>query len=156
MTGRIELLVFGKTAEHTAGSWVEGEIVIVDARVSHKDGALKCIAESVEKISPDTLERFARAEATRTKLARPTHTAPESEAGKPTTTPDDRLIITIGGDHPTSTIAKLSALLKTIPTGDKQVSVKMQGTLIETTFTINPTPEHLGDIKAIEGVESIV
>ncbi|MBP7060983.1 MAG: DNA polymerase III subunit alpha, partial [Candidatus Moranbacteria bacterium] len=73
MTGRIEMLVFGKAAEHTAASWIEGEIVIVDARVSHKDGSLKCLAEGVEKVSPETLTHFARAEATRTKLARPAH-----------------------------------------------------------------------------------
>jgi DNA polymerase-3 subunit alpha len=156
MTGRIELLVFGKTAEHTAGSWVEGEIVIVDARVSHKDGALKCIAEGVEKISPDTLDRFARVEATRSKLARPAHTAAQSEAGKPAPTHEERLAITIGGSNPTGTIAKLSQFLKTLPPGTKQISVQIGATVIETTFAINPTPEVLEQIRVLEGVESIL
>lgn len=154
MTGRIEMLVFGKAAEHTATSWIEGEIVIVDARVSHKDGSLKCLAEGVEKVSPETLTHFARAEATRTKLARPAHNASQSESGKPTAT-SERLTITVVSENPTSTIAKLSQVLKSIPAGNKQVSVKMQNTLIETTFIINPSPEHLEQIKAIEGVESV-
>lgn len=154
MTGRIEMLVFGKTAEHTAGSWLEGEIVIVNARVSHKDGALKCIAESVEKISPETLTHFARTEATRAKLSRPvSKEAPDATSEPKTAT--KRLTITIGGANPTGTIAKLSQLLKTMPSGDHTVSVKLGGTFIETTFIISPTSEYRKDIEAIEGVESV-
>lgn len=155
MTGRIELLVFGKAAEHTAASWIEGEIVLVDARVSHKDGALKCIAESVEKISPETLTHFARTEATRVKLARPTHNASHSEVGRPAAATDERLTITVDDTNPASTIATLSQLLKTIPTGDKKVSVRMPNATIETTFSINPSPKDLAKIKEIDGVEAL-
>lgn len=151
MTGRIELLVFGKTAEHTADAWKEGEIVMVDTRVSHKDGALKCIAEGVDKISPETLTHFARTEATRTKLERPAATPEEKNAPLA-----DHLLITIGGDNPTGTIAKLSQLLKTLPAGNQKVSVKMERTRIETTFSIIPTPEHIKQIKAVEGVEMVL
>lgn len=49
MTGRVEMLVFGKAAERTGDSWIPGEIVIVDARVSFKEGQLRCLAEGVEK-----------------------------------------------------------------------------------------------------------
>ncbi|MBP7060429.1 MAG: DNA polymerase III subunit alpha [Candidatus Moranbacteria bacterium] len=150
MTGRIELLVFGKIAEHTADAWKEGEIVMVDARVSHKDGTLKCIAEGVDKISPETLTHFARTEATRTKLERPAATPEEKNAPLA-----DHLLITIGGDNPTGTIAKLSQLLKTLPAGNQKVSVKMERTRIETTFSIIPTPEHIKQIKSVEGVESV-
>lgn len=152
MTGRVEALVFGKTAEHTGDSWKEGSIVLVDARISHKDGTLKCIAEGVEKISPETLTHFARTEATRTKLARPV----SEPAPKPTVSTENKLVITIGGTNPTGTIAKLSGLLKSIPTGSRQVSVKMQGTMIETTFSINPSLEDLNQIKIIEGVETVL
>lgn len=150
MTGRVEALVFGKTAEHTGDSWKEGAIVLVDARVSHKDGTLKCIAEGVEKVSPETLTHFARTEATRIKLARPA-SVPEPQ---PTISNENTLVITIGGANPTGTIAKLSELLKSIPVGNRRVSVKMQGATIETTFAINPSPEHLAQIKAITGIES--
>ena len=146
MTGRIELLVFGRTAEQTAGSWIEGEIVIVDARVSYKDGSLKCIAEGIEKVSQDTLIRFSRAEATRTKVDRPSFG---------NDTPIDRLVITLESSDQKKTIEELSEFLKTLPIGNRKVSVKLTGATIETTFSVNPTPEHLAEIKAIEGVETV-
>ena len=152
MTGRIEALVFGKAAERTGESWIEGTVVIVDARISLRDGDLKCVAEGVEKVSPDTLHQFARAEATRTKLARP---VPSEEQ---TVSPSDKNKITIalGATNPTQTIRVLSEYLKTLPSGDQKISVKIGTTIIETTFAINPSPEQLTDIKNIEGVETVL
>ncbi|MBP9697696.1 MAG: DNA polymerase III subunit alpha [Candidatus Moranbacteria bacterium] len=150
MTGRVEMLVFGKAAERTGDSWIEGEIVIVDARVSFKEGQLRCLAEGVEKISPDTLQHFARAEATRNKLERPRTPEPV-----PATENHERLVITIGGSEPTKTIETLSKLLKTLPTGAKKVSVKLAGTTIETTFSIITTEDNLAQIKTIDGVERV-
>jgi len=144
MTGRIEMLVFGKTAEHTGGSWIEGEVVMVNARISHKDGTLKCIAEGVERVSPDTLHQFARVEATRIKMEKPA--APVSAM--------KRLIIAVRNDAPSKIIEHLSQILKTIPIGPIKVAVKIQGTIIETTFAITLTEEHLMQIRTIDGVES--
>jgi len=144
-TGRVEILVFGKTADRTGDSWITEDIVIVDARVSQKDGALKCIAESVEKVSESTLEQFARAEATRVKITKNTPTIKE----------ENRILITIQKDAPEKIIEHLSQCLKTIPTGPKKVSVKIQNSLIETTFSIAPTDEHLTQIRSIEGIESV-
>jgi len=146
MTGRVELLVFGKAAERTGESWIPGEVVIVDARISHKDGTLKCMAEGVEKISPDILAQFARAEATRTKMQRP-EPAP--------TAPPEKLLITIDKSAPAQTIELLSQLFKNIPAGNKKVAVRIQEATIETTFALNPSPEHLAHIKAIPGVTAI-
>lgn len=148
MTGRIEMLVFGKAAERTGESWKEGEVVIVDARVSLRDGDLKCIAEGVEKISPETLTHFSRAEATRTKLSRPVLVSPPKEE-------KNKLIIVITSAQPTKTIEILSQLLRTIPTGDQKVSVKIGTTTIETTFSLSLSPEHLTQIQVIAGVESV-
>ena len=144
-TGRVEILVFGKTADRTGDSWITEDIVIVDARVSQKDGALKCIAEGVEKVSESTLEQFARAEATRVKITKNTPTIKE----------ENRILITIQKDAPEKIIEHLSQCLKTIPTGPKKVSVKIQNSLIETTFSIAPTDEHLTQIRSIEGIESV-
>ncbi len=148
MTGRVEMLVFGKTAEHTGDSWREGEVVIVEVRLSHKDGQLRCIAESVEKVSPDTLTHFARTEATRSKLARPVSISEPVDTSK--------LIITISSTNPTQTIAALSELLKSLPKGNRAVTVKMPGATIETTFSVDPTDDHLTQIKALEGIESVL
>ncbi len=147
MTSRIEMLVFGKAAERTGDSWIVGEVVMVDARVSHKDGMLKCIAEGLERVSPDTLHHFARTEATRQKMQNPTKNAQSSR--------QDQLVITIKRDAPPKIIELLSQLLKTFPTGTKKVAVKIQGATLETTFAINPTPEHLAHLQTLEGVESV-
>jgi len=145
MTGRVEILVFGKTAERTGDLWVENEVVIVDTRVSQKDGMLKCIAEGVEKLSQNTVHQFARAEATRAK----------STLNTPPGKRENRLLITIKNDAPEKIIAILSSLLKTIPAGSKKIIVKIQGTIIDTTFSIAPTNEHLAQIRSIEGIESV-
>lgn len=152
MIGRIEILVFGKTAERTAESWIVGEVVIVDARISHKDGDLKCIAEGVEKISPDTLTHFARTEATRTKLTRPVPIVEKKEIEPP----KKIITILIDATNPTKTIRTLSEYLKTASKGEQGISVKIGTVIIETTFTIDPSPEHLAQIKAIDGVEDVV
>jgi DNA polymerase III alpha subunit len=149
ITGRIEMLVFGKAAERTGDAWMEGAIVIVDARVSLRDGDLKCIAEAVEKISQHTLEQFARATATRTKLARPAAEATAPPAA------EKRLVITVDTTNPTGTIAALSQCLKTIPDGERGVSVHIGHTLIETTFTIDSTPKHIAVLLAITGVSAV-
>lgn len=154
LTGRIELLVFGKTAERVKGLLIEGEAVVVNARVSHKDGALKCIAEEMERISENTLHQFARAEKTRTQnnLLRAQNNPKEKMAEK---TSENKIIINIQSSAPEKIIKNLSHLLKTIPAGPQKVAVKLQGATIETTFSIAPTEEHLAQIKSLEGVESV-
>jgi len=146
-TGRIEILVFGKTAERTSDIWVNGEVVIVDARISKQDGALRCIAEGVEKISAQTLHQFARAEATRAKSI--------SQSSSDGVNPN-KILITIKNDAPEKIIEHLSQCLKTIPKGPKKVAVKIQNTFLETTFSIDPTEEHLAQLKNISGIQSIM
>ena len=138
LTGRIELLIFGKMAERTGESWIEDEVVIVDALVSHKDGTLKCVAEGLERISRDTLQQFARAEATRNQ-----HTAVREQNNVPSIG-IDTLLVTISNDAPAHAIEHLSQFLKTVPAGPKKVAVRIQGATIKTTFSLAPTEEHLG------------
>ncbi|OGI14786.1 MAG: DNA polymerase III subunit alpha [Candidatus Moranbacteria bacterium RIFCSPHIGHO2_01_FULL_54_31] len=154
MTGRVELLVFGKTAERTGESWIEDEIVIVDARVSHKDGTFKCVAEALERVSENTLHQFARIEATRAQndALRTKNAVPETAPQK---NMSGRLIITIKNAAPAHIIEQLSHLLKAIPAGERQVAVRIQGATLETTFAIAPTAEHLKQIQNMDGVESV-
>ncbi len=141
LTGRVELLIFGKTAELVQAFLIEGEVVLVNARVSHKDGALKCVAETLERVSPDTLIQFARGEATRAQ-----HNTPRAQ---------NNLVINVRNSAPQEIIERLSHLLKTIPTGPKKVAVQIGGTIIQTTFSLSPTEDHLAQIKNLDGVESI-
>ena len=147
MTGRVELLVFGKTAERTGDSWIEDEVVIVDARISQKEGTLRCIAEGVERISEHTLHQFARAEKTRAK----------SSVQKVSIVPDEKntLLITIKNDAPEKTIENLSLFLRTIPSGTKKVAVCIEGTVLQTTFSLDPTEEHLLQLQNLSGIDSV-
>ncbi len=145
MTGRTEILVFGKAAERTADSWIEDEVVIVDVRISHKDGQVRAIAEGVKRISQTDVHQFARVEATRAKIEKDATPA----------TPDNRIVIAVRNDAPAKIIEVLSHLLKTIPVGNKKVAVKIQGATIETTFSIEPLETHLAQIRSIEGIASV-
>lgn len=154
LTGRIELLVFGKTAEHIKAFLIEGKIVLVNARVSHRDGMLKCVVQKLESVSQDTVLQFARAEATRAKN-NSLYTQNNTREMKHQTNTRNNLIINIQNSAPSKIIENLSHLLKTIPVGSQKVSVTLQGTSIETTFSVAPTEEHLAQIKSLEGVKSV-
>ncbi len=154
MTGRIELLVFGRTAEQTDGSWIPDEVVIVDARVSHKDGMLKCVAESLERVSPDTLHQFARIEATREKnqVLREQNEAAAASLSTSIPSSSGKLLISLAPEKNPKIVNDLSHFLKTVPAGPIKVAVKIQGSVIETTFSVALAPEHLERIQALEGV----
>lgn len=153
LSGRVELLVFGKTAERTGESWIEDEVVTVDARVSHKDGTLKCVAEGLERVSTNTLQQFARAEATRHQHAM---TKKQTDTTHDASKIADTLLIVLKNDAPAHTIEHLSQLLKTIPSGSKKVAVEIQGATIATTFSIAPTEAHLEQIKMLDGIKTAV
>ena len=149
LTGRTEILVFGKTAEQTDGFWKEDDIVLIDARVSHKDGQLRCIAESAERLSPDTLTQFERVRVTREKSASEKARTDENTLTAP------KLLITLEEQADTRLIGELSAFLRTVPKGETKVLVKIHGTTIDTPFHIDPEEATLGQIRALRGVGSV-
>ncbi len=144
LTGRAEVLVFGKTAEQTDDFWREDDIVIIDARASYRDGQWRCIAESAERLSADTLSQFERIRITRAK------SASENNADK---TP--QLCITMTKQADTHLISALSAFLRTVKGGSTQVFVTVHGTTIETPFHIDTDEAVLKQIRELTGVESI-
>lgn len=149
LTGRTEILVFGKTAEQTDGFWKEDDIVLIDARVSHKDGQLRCIAESAERLSPDTLTQFERVRVTREKSASEKARTDENTLTAP------KLLITLEEQADTRLIGELSAFLRTVPKGETKVLVEIHGTTIDTPFHIDPEEATLGQIRALRGVGSV-
>ncbi len=52
-TGNVEVLVFPSILKETAGIWEEGKIVIVEGRLSDKDGAPKVLASAARVFNPD-------------------------------------------------------------------------------------------------------
>src|SRR3989344_1021331 len=147
MTGRVEILVFGKTAEATGDSWKEDEIAIVSARLSQKEGSLRVIAESVERLSEKTVEQFARGEATRQSVA--------ERAASQAPLPKGKLVIRIADSAPANTIEDLSALLKKAPSGQEKVVLEIQGTLLETSFSVTRDESLLSALQSLAGVVSV-
>jgi DNA polymerase III alpha subunit len=149
LTGRTEILVFGKTAEQTDGFWKEDDIVLVSARVSHKDGQLRSIAESAERLSPDTLTQFERVRVTREKSAQE-KTKSESQLAA-----TEKLLITLEAEADTNLISTLSAFLRGLQKGEVKVLVRVHGTTIDTPFCIQSNPATLEQIRALSGVASV-
>jgi len=46
----IEVVVFNSVLEKTSAAWVENACVIVDGRVSHRDGETKLLCENAKKL----------------------------------------------------------------------------------------------------------
>lgn len=149
LTGRTEILVFGKVAEQTEGFWKEDDIVIVDARISKKDGQLRSIAESAERISLETLAQFERVHITHTK------TTAAKEAARAQAALAKRLTVTMQEAATTELIEALSLFLKQAPRGDLKVNVSLHGSTIETPFCIAPEETTLSALRTLAGVSSV-
>jgi DNA polymerase III subunit alpha len=148
MTGQIEILVFGKIAEQTESLWNEDELVIVTVKVNHKDGDIRIMAESGEKLRPENVTQFARHEITRTRAA-------EAAALRTPVAPS-HITVTIDSQAPGSVIEDLSRILKKAPLGSQKVSVRISGQTIATSFSISSTEELLEELRSLSGVSGIV
>ncbi len=67
LTGRVEALVFPRAAETTESIWVPDSIVLINGKVTKKDGTVKVIVERAETLTEKTIETFIRAQATKRK-----------------------------------------------------------------------------------------
>ncbi|MEI9967048.1 MAG: hypothetical protein WDN67_05520 [Candidatus Moraniibacteriota bacterium] len=149
LSGRVEILVFGRTAENTGDSWKEDEIALVSVRVSHKEGQLRVIAESVERINDETLTAFSRADHARSEAART-----REERDTVLAAVNDAILVSVEdqSDAPTKTIEQLSRALEALPKGPARVKVALQGMTIETNFSIRKSPETLAQIAALDAL----
>jgi DNA polymerase-3 subunit alpha len=71
LTGRTELVIFPRIAEKTEAFWKEGGIVIVDGKISRRDGEAKVITDSVTPLSEEDVNRFRNAQAMRKNSQQP-------------------------------------------------------------------------------------
>ena len=122
---------------------------MVNARVSHKDGQLRCIAESAERLSLDTLTQFERVRVTREK------SASEKTQGEENQTTTPKLLITLEEQTDAKLISELSAFLRTLEKGEVKILVSVHGTTIDTPFCIHAEETALEQIRALQGVESV-
>ncbi|EKD58592.1 MAG: hypothetical protein ACD_56C00093G0016 [uncultured bacterium] len=63
--GKIEVLVFPKVLERIASVWEEEKMILVDGRLSDKDGVYKLIADDAKELNRSEIENYLRVEATK-------------------------------------------------------------------------------------------
>ncbi len=147
LSGRVELLVFGKTAERVAGLLVEDELVEIDLKVNHRDGSLRLSADDVRRIGEHTVKQHERIAATHAKYRKPeTPAAPATR----------KALIAFAAGTEASAVSELSKLLRTLPAGDTRVSVRILGSTIRTSFVVALTDQAEAAIRALPGVSDIV
>lgn len=144
LSGRVELLVFGKTAERVEGLLVEDEMVEISLKVNRRDGSLRLAAEDVRRIGEHTIKQHERIARTHAKYVRPQSPDPTRKA-----------LITFDQTAGPSAVSDLSKLLRTLPEGDTLISVKIIGSTIRTSFVVTLSDEAVTTIQSLPGVTSV-
>lgn len=161
-TGSIEALVFPKTYKKTKETWSKGSLVIVDGKISTKDGECKLITNSVASLGRDALEMINRIKATKERYSQDvknnsiknTETVSlkkESEKTRKSIIEekDNTLTLVIPPNTTKKQLEELSLYLKQCPSGEKQVFITIQGKLIKTSLSLLLENEHRKNIESI-------
>lgn len=146
LTGRIEVLVFGKVVERVGDLLEEDRVIMMDVRLSERQGSVRALAEDVRMVSPNTLVEHARVVATHKRYI--TETPKEFPSQK-------KVIIEFGKGAEPKLIEELSKILRALPRGDSGVDVKLLGSTIHTTFRIPDDSDTLLQLKEVPGVENV-
>lgn len=147
LSGRVEFLVFGKTFEQTEGLVREDELIEVRLKVTHRDGMLRLSADSIERLSSETVAQAKRVVATHAKY--------QPEIPRVTDEPEERCSIIFEKEAPPKSIEELSKLLRSLPSGKTAVAVRIFGSTIKTSFRIELTPEIIEKLSGLPGVDEV-
>jgi hypothetical protein len=142
----VELLVFGKTAERVGGLLIEDEIVEIDLKINHKDGALRISADDVRRVGEHTVAQHERIAITRAKY---TPSQIKAVAQK-------KALISFANGTDPSAVSELSKVLRSLPPGDTQISVRILGSTIRTSFMIALDESTQEQLQSVPNVESII
>lgn len=145
-SGRVELLVFGKTAERVGGLLIEDEIVEIDLKINHKDGALRISADDVRRVGEHTVAQHERIAITRAKYT----------PSQVKTVAQKKALISFANGTDPSAVSELSKVLRSLTPGDTQISVRILGSTIRTSFIITLDDSIKERLQSVPGVESII
>jgi DNA polymerase-3 subunit alpha len=177
-TGSIEVIVFPKTFAKTSESWTEGSLVIIDGKVTGRDGECKFIAESVAPLNRDALAMLDRINATKNRYQEETSSSPSLRASLQAKQPrsespvcrqtdvsssphvdsfpdreraqcDNSFVITIPTNTSKETLQRLSDYLRSLPKGNSPVALRIGEKTITTSFAIEETEKIKGEIENI-------
>lgn len=168
MKGKIELLVFPRIFEQTGGAWTEERLVIVDGKLSDKDGSFKLIADDVKELNKREVDEFMRIKKTQKSHnvkpekkddtnddpgGNPQGSRDSDEITIPNETPEEtrtRLLIKLPSNANSDVIHKLSAFFNKCKSGTTKVFLHHNETKLQTPFSI----EH--DLSVMKELRNIV
>lgn len=158
-TGRIEAVVFPRIAEQTESLWVLEEMIVVGGKISLRDGSPKIMVERAERLSPKEVETWQRVLLTRQKHEgqKPEGLSDrngETKEALRTSEKIDRYIIAVKEGATKQDIERMADILKTLPPGNTKVCLRLRGSIIETSFSIHPTPDSIAILTASATGES--
>ncbi|MFC1756440.1 DNA polymerase III subunit alpha [Patescibacteria group bacterium] len=135
LNGKIELLVFPKTLERISGMWDEDKIVLIDGKLSDKDGNFKLIVNNAKEINDTELQNFKRIQKTQKS---------NGNADK-----KRRVLITIPDNSNQDIIQKLSQFFDKCELGGTKVYISINGSRLETPYCIK---QFQGLEQALQGI----
>jgi len=168
--GKIELLVFPKVLERIGSLWEEERMILVDGRLSDKDGAYKLIVDNAMELNQNEIENHMRITATKKAHARndddnyppggasvlhdqqnisSLELSSDSELSSGNAIFPEKLIVTLPHDATPDMIHQLQTIFNTCQAGPCKVFLHHQENRLETPFSIEHHPTLLEEIKAI-------
>ncbi|MCX6765560.1 MAG: DNA polymerase III subunit alpha [Candidatus Moranbacteria bacterium] len=136
LQGRLEILVFPKVLERTSGVWEEDRIVIVEGKLSDKEGVFKLIADEAKIISQQDLDNFKRVQS-----IQKTSSGYNKERKK--------LVITLPSHSQQETIKKLSRFFDQCELGAMKIYLNINGSKLETPYCIKDNGKLKEELKSV-------
>jgi DNA polymerase-3 subunit alpha len=147
MSGRVDVLVFGKTAERVAGLLNEDTIILVDLKIARKDGLLRLAADDVRPMSMTTIAHFERVSRTHEKY--------HSDQAPLPSKPSPCIIIHCADTANSRLFDEIGKTLRHLPPGPVGINLRLLGQTIKTSFSIVSDPATMQMLSTLSGVERV-
>ncbi len=156
-SGNIEALIFPSVFKDYASLFEEDSVLILQGKVSDKDGTLKILADNVERFSPEKLNVARPAE----EPAPNPNYGPPPVASAPTTIarPEGALELMLESAFSADKLSLLKSTLEKLPNGETKVYLRIKDSsgdkLVQTNYSISKDPATLKQLADIVGTEHI-
>ncbi len=152
----IEFIVFPKILEETGSLWEEDKIILASGKISDKDGTFKLLVDSAKIINQKEIENHLRVLATRKTNG---HTekpeiiqTPQTEISAQKNNSEinkKNILISLPAAAGEETLKNLSVHFKSCPPGPTKIYLKINGTKLETPYSITYNSEIKNRIQEI-------
>ncbi|MFA5993807.1 MAG: DNA polymerase III subunit alpha [Parcubacteria group bacterium] len=152
VAGSMEILVFPKILDMTGAIWEEDKVVLVNGKISDKDGTFKIMCESVKAINSQEIENFRRVLATQ--RANGNTITSKKEILSETTSNErnglaKKIIITLPSSADQEALKKLSQYFDRCEVGSAKVYLSINNSRLETPYSIQPTENLAENLQTI-------